>query len=117
MQKFPALVIVIVALGVGGVAGSWITAKTGHSIPILVSAPVSAATSRVSFENGFAPVVSKAVPAVVNVSSSKVVRSPGGNVRSPFFSDPFFRQFFGNSLPKNDQVPPRRSEKRALAPA
>jgi serine protease Do len=114
MRKFPALVIVIVALAVGGIGGSWITAKTGHSIPILVSAPVSAAASQVSFESGFAPVVSKAVPAVVNVSSSKVVRSPGGSVPSPFFSDPFFRQFFGNSFPKNFQVPPSTEREKSL---
>jgi serine protease Do len=113
MRKFSAIVIVLVAIAVGGVAGSWITAKTGHSIPILVSAPVSAAASQVSFQNGFAPVVSKAVPAVVNVSSSKVVRSPGGNVPSPFAS-PFFRQFFGNSLPKNFQIPPSTEREQSL---
>jgi serine protease Do len=43
---------------------------------------------------GFAPVVKSVVPAVVNISSSKVVRTPnqfsgGGQM------DPFFRQFFG----------------------
>lgn len=114
MRKGLALVIVIVALAVGGIAGSWITAKTGHSIPILVSTPVSAAASQVSFENGFAPIVSKALPAVVNVSSSKVIRSPGGSVPSPFFSNPFFRQFFGNSLPKNYRIPPSTEREKSL---
>jgi serine protease Do len=114
MRKFSAIVIVIVALAVGAVAGSLITAKTGHSIPILVSAPVSAAASQVSFENGFAPVLSKTVPAVVNVSSSKVVRTPGGSATSPFFSDPFFRQFFGNSLPKNFKNPPSTEREKSL---
>jgi serine protease Do len=47
---------------------------------------------RVSFENGFAPVVKRALPAVVSVSSSKIVRTPDNSI----FSDPFFRQFFGN---------------------
>ena len=41
----------------------------------------------------FAPVVSKAAPAVVNVYSRRVVR---GQSMSPFFDDPFFRRFFGD---------------------
>ena len=42
---------------------------------------------------GFAPVVKSVVPAVVNISSSKVVRTP--NQFSGGQMDPFFRQFFG----------------------
>ena len=41
---------------------------------------------------GFAPVVKSVVPAVVNISSSKVVRTP--NQFSGGQMDPFFRQFF-----------------------
>ena len=41
---------------------------------------------------GFAPVVKSVVPAVVNISSSKVVRTPN---QFPGQMDPFFRQFFG----------------------
>jgi serine protease Do len=43
--------------------------------------------------NTFAPVVKRALPAVVNISSSKVVRSP--NAMGPEM-EPFFRQFFGD---------------------
>ncbi|HVO76693.1 MAG TPA: serine protease, partial [Candidatus Bathyarchaeia archaeon] len=39
-------------------------------------------------------VVEKAVPAVVNIKSKKVVQT--SQQMSPFFQDPFFRQFFGN---------------------
>jgi serine protease Do len=102
----------LIALAVGGVAGSWITGKTGRSVPILVSSPVSAASSQVSFDVGFEPVVKRAVPAVVNVSSSKVVRTPGGN--SPLFSDPFFRRFFGDAVPKGFQTPPSVEREKSL---
>lgn len=40
----------------------------------------------------YAPVVKRAVPAVVNIYTRKVVRQ---RVVSPFFDDPFFEQFFG----------------------
>src|SRR5690348_17772207 len=51
-------------------------------------------TSREAIHLSFAPVVKKAAPAVVNVYSRRVVQT-----RSPFFSDPIFRQFFGDRSP------------------
>jgi serine protease Do len=103
-------VLLVVAAGAGTLAGSWATAKTGKTIPILMATQVSGTISKISLEDGFAPVVKRTVPAVVNVSSSKVIRNPGGNESSSLFSDPFFRQFFGNSLPKNFQTPPAGRE-------
>jgi serine protease Do len=44
--------------------------------------------------NTFAPVAKKVLPAVVNVSSAKMVKSPAGMM--PGNMDPFFRQFFGD---------------------
>jgi len=59
--------------------------------------------------NGWADVVEKAVPAVVNISSKKVVKT---NVNvSPFFSDPFFRQFFGDEFLRRFNVPRERVER------
>ncbi|CUK15172.1 Periplasmic pH-dependent serine endoprotease DegQ precursor [Ruegeria denitrificans] len=43
---------------------------------------------------GFAPVVKEASPAVVNIYA-KIVRQGRSN---PFFSDPFFRDFFGGGM-------------------
>ncbi len=45
--------------------------------------------------NSFAPVVKKALPAVVRISSSKVTKVPAGLFGSGQV-DPFFRQFFGD---------------------
>lgn len=55
-----------------------------------------------------APVVDGALPAVVNISSTRIVRSPDGG--SPFFSDPFFRYFFGDRFGSRG-VPQERREK------
>jgi len=41
--------------------------------------------------SGWTAVAKAAMPAVVNISSSKTVRGPGGS--APFFTDPFFRLF------------------------
>jgi serine protease Do len=106
------LVAVLVAACAGTMAGSWITARTGRTIPILVAAPVAAGASQVSFEDGFAPVVKRALPAIVNVSTSKIVRTPAQN--NPFLSDPFFRQFFGNATPKNFRNPPSAEREQSL---
>ena len=55
----------------------------------------------------FAPIVKRAMPAVVNISSSKVVKDQGEGGQG-LFNDPFFRQFFGGRMPqdsRNSRVP------------
>jgi serine protease Do len=49
-----------------------------------------------NFTNGFASVLQPALPAVVNIHSSKVVKARPQTM--PFFNDPMFRQFFGPQL-------------------
>jgi S1-C subfamily serine protease len=45
----------------------------------------------------YADVVDRVAPAVVTIRSSKRVRAPQ---QFPFFDDPFFRQFFGGTIPR-----------------
>jgi serine protease Do len=52
--------------------------------------------SRAQISLSFAPIVRETAPAVVNIYARRVVRTAG----SPFFTDPFFRQFFGGALPE-----------------
>lgn len=50
-----------------------------------------------------ADIAEKRVSGVVNISSTKVTRTGGEQLLNPFFSDPFFRDFFGNrffSIPR-----------------
>jgi Do/DeqQ family serine protease len=56
--------------------------------------PASSAELQLSF----APVVKRVAPAVVNVYATHVVEN-----NNPFMADPFFRQFFGGGMPR-DQV-------------
>jgi S1-C subfamily serine protease len=54
-------------------------------------------------EAPIADIAEKRINSVANVSSTKVIKTEGEQFLSPFFNDPFFRNFFGNrfySVPK-----------------
>jgi serine protease Do len=68
-----------------------------EKIPVKVNkdpAPVSLS----DFKNGFASVIDPALAAVVNISSTKVVKRQN-QLPGFFFNDPFFRRFFGDQNP------------------
>jgi serine protease Do len=58
--------------------------------------------------SGFAPVVKKVLPTVVNVSSSKTVKTPAAFGEMP--DDPLFRQFFGNQFGRGFNMPREQRE-------
>ena len=106
--RWTTVIAFVMALGIGAVAGSVLTAKTGHSVALWVaSANPPVAAGDVSFANGFSAIAAKDLPSVVNIASSKVVRTQGANGLAPFFNDPFFRQFFGQKF----QVPRKELER------
>ncbi len=61
-------------------------------------------SSQQQIQLSFAPVVRQAAPAVVNIYTRKVIQE---QMASPFFNDPFFRQFFGDQFgggPSHERV-------------
>src|SRR5215469_15346359 len=73
-----------------------------HSVPLKIDAnpsPVNLA----EFKNGYASVIGPALPAVVNISSTKVVKQ--NNTPGLFFNDPLFRQFFGDQFDQQHATP------------
>ena len=86
------------ALGLTSWAGSPVLGSS-HAIPIYVSQAAGAGHPASPNAMGFAPVLKPALPAVVSIISSRVVKTP----QSPFFNDPFFQQFFGGHLPHGPQ--------------
>ncbi|HXZ24884.1 MAG TPA: DegQ family serine endoprotease [Nitrospiria bacterium] len=59
----------------------------------------------------FVKVAESATPAVVNVSTSRVIKGrQGGSQQNPMFEDPFFRRFFGDDFFRQFQTPPSRRE-------
>jgi serine protease Do len=83
---------------------------TGPTPTLKVAQRSEAAAGR-----GYSAVVKRVVPAVVNISTSKVVKQQtgfeGNSEEMPRGMDPFFRQFFGNDFGRQFRVPRERAEK------
>jgi serine protease Do len=112
IRRWVAAIILVAALAAGGILSQGMKDWTGHSVlgagkatPTIATdgAPVSLGT----FANGFSSVLKPALPAVVNIRSSKVVRTHGRDSMAPFFNDPFFRQFFGDQFGQQNPTPER----------
>ena len=93
-QIRPRLVIVF-ALAVGILVGlvlafNW---PTGAAPQLATSSASRGMSAPVSFETGFAPIAQAVLPAVVTVTSTRIIRADVSD--NPLFQDPFFRRFFG----------------------
>lgn len=72
----------------------------------------TASRSEAAAGRGYSAVVKRVVPAVVNISSSRVVKPEENAMRGgPHGLDPFFRQFFGDDFSRRFNVPKERREK------
>src|SRR5580693_6686560 len=88
----PVAVVLAAALGLGGIA------LVGADRLGVLNPPASmkfANPDEPASRNTFAPVVKKVLPAVVSVSSSKMVKTGFSNQGEQGEMDPLFRQFFG----------------------
>jgi serine protease Do len=79
------------------------------SVPPVAAAPDTTGATAPGLQTSFAPIVERDLPAVVNISSSKVVKN-NGNQMSPFM-DPFLRQFFGDNFGRQFQQPNKQWER------
>jgi serine protease Do len=115
-RKWMATVSLAAAMAATGIYG----ATTGR-LPFEHPAPSVkvAARSEAAAGRGYSAVVKRVVPAVVNISISKVVKQQtefdedsaqgGSQGQTPQGLDPFFRQFFGKDF--GNRVPRDRAEK------
>lgn len=74
------------------------TARHDLSLKLATGDPPSRST--------FAPAVKAAQPSLVNISSSKITKTPGGQIPM----DPLFRQFFGDDFGGRFNIPKERRE-------
>jgi len=111
-RSFKVGVIAGTFLIVGAITGVIFTARydwspVAHSASEVTAMP---AASGVAAPN-FVPVVKSVMPAVVNVSTTRVVKGPqGGGDVGPMMDDPFFRHFFGEEFSRRFQAPKDRRE-------
>jgi serine protease Do len=97
---------------VGGLFGMFLPSLAGHPlsdmgklVPMYVARAAGGGDDAGS-SMGFASVFRPALPAVVSIVSSRMVKVP----QMPFFNDPFFQQFFGGQFPRM----PQRQRERGL---
>lgn len=99
VRRGVALGLLVVALIVGAIVGTWAVHWAGHqvfgapAVPVKVAGAVDPVRLG-AFGNGFASVVDPALPAIVNIRTTHVVKVQN----SPFFDNPLFQQFFGNQF-------------------
>src|SRR5882724_1125595 len=106
IRKSTAIFSIVIAMLVGAL----IVSMTGtRHVPVFVDTAHAASVDQGPLTS-FAPVVKRAMPAVVNISSSKVVRRQ--QIPRGMLDDPFFRQFFGGRVPQQQQ--PRSQRETSL---
>ncbi|MFL6449325.1 MAG: Do family serine endopeptidase [Bryobacteraceae bacterium] len=93
-------VLTLLAASIGGGLIAALAVATHSNAPVAVTAraDTSASAQRLNtLSNSFADMIEKASPAVVKISSTRVIKASEqqGNGNNPMMSDPFFRQFFG----------------------
>jgi serine protease Do len=102
VRRSVAVAVIVCVLIIGGVGGGALSLWAKHESAVSASPAVVVAAGRSAEPGaptamGFAPVLKPALAAVVNISSSRIVKTPRAPF-DPFFNDPFFRQFFGDQL-------------------
>jgi serine protease Do len=108
IRRWVAVTALTATLVAGGIFGVWVTNWSGHTVLGAAKVALKMAgnpnpVSLGSFSNGFAAIVKPALPAVVGISSSKMVKTQ--NQVQPFLNDPFFRQFFGDQFGDQNRKP------------
>ena len=114
IPRWVATVVVLVALIGGGVLALGMRNWSGHEVFGASNLELTMARSSTpvplgNFSNGFAAVLKPALPAIVNIHTSKVVKSKPSQMM-PFFNDPAFRQFFGDQFGQGQQEPKTERE-------
>jgi serine protease Do len=108
-RSFSTGIVAGAFLVVGIVSGVLWSAGRGW-VGDAVSAPAVLPAALVgAAPNGFPAVAKATMPAVVNISTTRVVKGMGGQA-SPFMDDPVFRHFFGDEYSKRFQIPRDRRE-------
>jgi serine protease Do len=119
IPRWVAAVVVAVALIGGGVLAIGLRNWSGQKVFGAQNLELRLARSAEpislgNFSNGFASVLKPALPAVVNIHTSKIVKSKPSQMM-PFFNDPMFRQFFGDQgFGQGQQQQPQTEREQSL---
>src|SRR5262245_58189806 len=88
ISRYPVWLIAVLMLSIGSIAGGAFVGasmmQAGHAPAAAVAAAASPVREAVSMPGTFAPVVKAVLPAVVNISSTKVIRTSSFREDNPF---------------------------------
>jgi serine protease Do len=104
-SSYGFLLAIVALFVIGGLLRAGFVHIPGHSVLGASTVPVRVAdnTTPVSlgeFKNGFSSVLTPALPAVVNISSTKIVKNEDAQNMPDIYNDPLFRHFFGDQFPR-----------------
>jgi serine protease Do len=89
------LTLVAASIG-GGLIAAFAVSHNSSPIPVVAHADTKNDNQRVSqLSNSFADIIEKASPAVVKISSTRVIKASEQQGSNPFMNDPFIQRFFG----------------------
>ncbi|HWV89869.1 MAG TPA: Do family serine endopeptidase [Burkholderiales bacterium] len=77
----------------------WLPSRPGSHVAVVQQAPTTGPLPTAVRVGSYHEAVQRAAPSVVNIFTSKEIRSP----RHPLLNDPIFRRFFGEQLPDEAQ--------------
>ncbi len=97
-----AIIVFLAGAAIGVGVTSWSGGKvlgSSHAVPVYIAQDREISGAAGPNNTGFAAVLKPDLPAVVSISSSRMVKVP----QSPLFNNPFFQQFFGGQIPQQPQ--------------
>jgi serine protease DegQ len=94
-----ATIAVAVLFVVSTFRPEWLPSRVGSHVAVVQQAPTTGPLPTAVQMGSYHEAVQRAAPSVVNIFTSKEIRSP----RHPLLNDPIFRRFFGDQLPDEAQ--------------
>jgi serine protease DegQ len=94
-----ATVAVAVLFVISTFRPEWLPSRAASQIAVVQQAPTTGPLPTAVRVGSYHEAVQRAAPSVVNIFTSKEIRSP----RHPLLNDPVFRRFFGDQLPDEAQ--------------
>src|SRR5918996_1262346 len=94
-----ATIAVAVLFVVSTFRPEWLPSRASSQVALVQQAPTTGPLPTAVSIGSYHDAVQRAAPSVVNIFTSKEIRSP----RHPLLNDPIFRRFFGDQLPDEAQ--------------
>lgn len=111
-RRWKTVVAAVAAVTIGSVIGvAAVRSNLLHSGPWPAATVQTATRSAGDDARGYSRIVKEVVPAVVNISTSRVTKTGMSGGQNQQRMDPLFRQFFGDEGPRGFNLPQQRREK------